>query len=358
MLDDRDVPDQEPEKPSESRAAPRIFFEEGSSAGDDNDAWQIRFTTRGKLVFYRRFVEAVDEISRVHRRGVLLKVSDSLQIVGQTGSGKTSLVKWYEEQFPRTQQDGVWRIRVLRLETPECPTVKSLAEAILVALGDPWAHKGTATEKTERIKHLCQKCGVELLVIDEIQHFIEGNRHAELMRVTDWLKTLINHLCIPVVLVGLPRAIAVTRSNPQLRRRFAAPYYLAPFEFATAEQQREFRGLLKAFGQDLKKGSVKIWAPEEAIRFFHATCGLIDYVVKLVDDAVSRGGSGADGAITREDFAAAFARVVWRDAPERLNPFNPKAQLRPLTRSGEPFEMLDDVDKYFRAGGAGKGRKP
>lgn len=358
MLDDREVPGQEPEKPSESRTAPRVFFENGVNVGDSKDAEQLRFTVRRKLVFYRRFVDVADEISRVHRRGVLLKVSDSLQIVGQTGSGKTYLTEWYEQQFPRTQKDGRWRIRVLRVETPECPTVKALAEAVLIALGDPWAQKGTATEKTERIRHLCEACGLELLIIDEIQHFIEGNRHAELMRVTDWLKVLINLLCVPVVLVGLPRAIAVTRSNPQLRRRFAAPYYLAPFSYATGEGQREFRGLLKAFGQDLKKGSVKIWAPEEAVRFFHATCGLIDYVVKLVDDAVSRGGSGADGVVTREDFAAAFARVVWRDAPERLNPFNPKAQLRPLTRPGEPFEMLDDVDKYFRSGGAVKGRKP
>ncbi len=358
MLEDRVLPGQKPEATSEAQDALRVFFEIGANFGANTVSSPSLFTVRKKLVFYRRFVAAVDEISRVHRRGVLLKVSDSLQIVGQTGSGKTSLAKWYEEQFPRTEQDGQTHIRVLRVETPECPTVKSFAEAILVALGDPWAHKGTATEKTERIKHLCEKCGVELLIIDEIQHFNEGNRHAELMRVTDWLKTLINRLCIPVVLVGLPRSIAVTRSNPQLRRRFAAPYYLAPFSFSTAEDQREFRGLLKALAQDLPKGSVKIWAPEEAIRFFYASCGLVDFVVKLLDDAVSRGGSGPGGAVTREDFAVAFSRVVWRDAPERLNPFKPKAQLRPLTRPDEPFDMLDDVAKYLRRASAAKGRKP
>lgn len=358
MLEDRNSSGQQPNDQPESREALSVYFEIGSNFGANTVSSPSLFTVRKKLVFYRRFAAAVDEISRVHRRGVLLQVSDSLQIVGQTGSGKTSLAKWYEEQFPRTEKDGQKRIRVLRVETPECPTVKSFAEAILVALEDPWAHKGTGTEKTERIKHLFRKCGIELLIIDEIQHFIEGNRHAELMRVTDWLKTLINHLCIPVVLVGLPRSIAVTRSNPQLRRRFAAPYYLAPFTFATAEEQREFRGLLKALGQDLPKGSIKVSAPAEAIRFFYASCGLIDYVVKLLDDAVSRGGSGPDGAVTREDFAAAFSRVVWRDAPERLNPFMPKAQLRPLTRPDEPFEMLDDVNKYLRRASVGKGQRP
>jgi hypothetical protein len=356
--DKENVSGQPAERPVESGGELRMYFESepGSEAKIGSNAGL--FTVRRNLVQYQGFKAAAGEILRVHRRGVLAKVSDSLQIVGQTGSGKTSLATWYEEQFPRTELNGQMRIRVLRLDTPECPTVKSLAEAILVALGDPWAHKGTAQEKTERIKHLCEKCGVELIIIDEIQHFIEGNRHAELMRVTDWLKTLINQLCVPFVLMGLPRSIPVTRSNPQLRRRFAAPYYLEPFSYATSAQQKEFRGVLKAIGQGLPKGSVNISSAQEAIRFFYASCGLIDFVVKLLDDAVSRGGSGPEGSVMREDFAASFVRVIWRDAPERLNPFHPKAQLRPLTRLDEPFDMLDDVGKYLRRTVAAKGRKP
>lgn len=327
-----------------------------SELGNDqramNDVVRKLFTLRRKVVEYKGFTCVVREVARIHRRGNLAGVSESLQIVGQTGSGKTTLLRWYAGHFPKTEIDGQTVIPVLFVETPEAPSVKSLAEAVLIALGDPWAHKGTATEKTERILHLCKLCQVELIIIDEIQHFIDSDRRSELKRVTEWLKQLINRLARPVILAGLPRSILVTRSNPQLRRRFAAPFYLEPFGFETKEQQLEFRGLLKAFAKDLPPGSIDIATHAEAIRLFYASCGLIDYVVKLLDDAASRGGSGPDGAVLREDLAASFVRVVWYGAPERLNPFNEKAKLRLLRRPGEPFEIWDDIQRYLGTAGS------
>jgi len=345
----------DPDRPVESASQPRLDTRQiletllnlDAGAPVQRDFDQTLFTVRGKLVKYSRFILVVREIARVHRRGVLLKVSDSFQIVGQTGSGKSSLAKWYRDQFPAGAVDGRMHIPVLLVETPETPTVKSLAEAVLIALGDPWPHKGSTTEMTQRIKHFCKVCVVEIIIFDEIQHFNEGNRHAELLRVTDWFKSLINQVCIPVVLIGLPRSIPVTRSNPQLRRRFSTPYYLAPFGFETAKEQLEFRGLMKALATELPAGSVDVSSYEEAVRFFHATCGLIDYLVKLLDDAGSRGGSGPAGAVTREDFAVSFLRVIWGEAPPRLNPFGPKAKLRRLDKDGEPFEMLDDIARYL-----------
>ena len=106
--------------------------------------------------------------------------------------------------------------------------MKDLAEAILRALGDPAAAKGTTAEKTQRIIGFFRECGVQLLLIDEFQHFFDGTRVAESRRVSDWLKLLINKVGLPVVLAGLPRAIQVVNINPQLRRRFAAPYYMEP----------------------------------------------------------------------------------------------------------------------------------
>lgn len=87
-----------------------------------------------------------------------------------------------------------------------------------------------------------------------------------------------------------------------------------------------------------------------ARRFYYASCGLIDYVVKVIDDAVSRGGSGAGGAVTQEDLAQAFVRSVWREAPASLNPFVEGASLRMLKGPGEPFDIWDDIDQYTSVG--------
>lgn len=307
----------------------------------------LQFSVRRRVIMHTRFKRAFDEIGRLHYRGVHAKVAEGLLLVAQSGSGKSTLLQHYETQFPRFVLNGVWQIPVLSVITPEAPTVKSLAEAILVELGDPYASRGNAREKTDRIVHLCGRCGVELLMLDEFQHFADRSTSREAERVTDWLKLLLKRLSIPVVLVGLPRAVQVVNSNRQLRRLFSAPHYMEPFSFETQQGRLEFRGVLKALGDPLPPGSIEIHAPNNAERFYYACNGLIDYVVKILDDAVSRGGSGAGGAVTLSDCERSFKQTIWSFAPDRLNPFNERAKLRLLTRPGEPFDNWDDPSLYI-----------
>jgi hypothetical protein len=308
------------------------------------------FTLRKEIVEHREFTRTIREIARLHHRGLQAGVAEGMLLVAQTGSGKTTALDFYEARFPRTRTKEGANIPVLRVDTPESPSVKTLAEAILDALGDGAASKGTATAKTRRIELFLRKCGVQLLLIDEFQHFIDGHRTAESKRVSDWLKNLIRRACIPVVLAGLPRAIAVLNSNPQLRRRFGAPHYMKPLGFQTKAEQLEFRGVLKSLQESLPLPCVDFSEANMARRFFYASCGLIDYVVKIIDDAASRGGGGNSGAITQADLAQAFVRSVWREAPKSLNPFEDGSALRILKGPGEPFDVWDDIDQYTSVG--------
>lgn len=304
------------------------------------------FTLRKKIIEHPRFTAAIREIARLHMRGRKSGVAEGMLLVAQTGSGKTTALEFYERRFPRVVVDETLKIPVLRVDTPESPTVKALAEAILFAMGDPGASKGTALAKTNRIVHFFRQCGVELLLIDEFQHFFDGHRTAESKRVSDWLKNLINKVGIPVILAGLPRAIAVLNGNPQLRRRFGAPLYMQPFGFDTKLEQREFRGVLKGIQSSLPVACVDMSEANLAQRFYFACHGLLDYVVKIVDDAVSRGGSGPRGQVTQQDFALAFKRSVWFEAPDILNPFMEKATLRLLNKPLEPFDIWDEITQY------------
>ena len=323
-----------------------LGLEPGSSAGSATTA---HFTLRSEVIEHTRFTLAVREIARVHERGRNARVAESLLIVAQTGSGKSTLLDYYVNRFPKVVEGGVTTVPVVRVDTPETPTVKGLAESVLEALGDPAADKGSAATKTRRIVYLFKQCRVELLLIDEFQHFFDGRRVAEALRVSNWLKLLITRLRIPVVLVGLPLSIQVVNINPQLRRRFAAPHYMEPFNYTTAEEQLEFRGVLKRIQDDLPVGSDDLAEASMARRFYYASHGLIDYVVKIIDDAVSRGGTGPLGKITMEDYARAFERVVWFNAPRSLNPFADKPTLRLLNRPLEPFDIWDDISNYTQA---------
>ena len=306
------------------------------------------FTLRKEIIEHTKFTRAIREIARLHQRGREARVAEGMLLVAQTGSGKTTLLEYYERGFPRTFKDGVTMIPVLRVDTPESPSVKDLAEAILNALGDPAAAKGTTAAKTRRICHFFKVCGVELMLIDEFQHFFDGTRVAESRRISNWLKLLMIKVRIPVVLAGLPRSIQVVNLNPQLRRRFAAPFYMEPFAFGTKEEQVELRGVLGGIQQSLPKGSIDISEANMAMRFYYASHGLFDYIVKVIDDAASRGGSGAGGQLTMADYAMAFKRVVWFDAPDALNPFMEKATLRLLTKPLEPFDIWDDIANYTK----------
>lgn len=321
-----------------------LGIEEGSAAA--LPAAISNFTLRKEFIEHPKFTAVIREIARIHQRGRAAGVAEGLLLVAQTGSGKTTALEYYRARFPRSVEAGVTKIPVLFVETPESPSVKDLAEAILHALGDPAASKGTAAAKTQRIVMFFRECGVQLLLIDEFQHFFDGSRVTESRRVSDWLKSLINKVGVPVVLAGLPRAIQVVNINPQLRRRFATPYYMEPFSFATAPDRLEFRGVLKSIQARLPNGSVDLSGADMARRFYFASHGLFDYVVKIIDDAASRGGTGPGGMLSMADYARAFKAVVWSAAPDQLNPFIETAKLRLLTQPLEPFDIWDDVANY------------
>jgi hypothetical protein len=312
---------------------------------------EINFTLRKQIIEHSKFTAAIREIARLHKRGKEAGVAEGMLFVAQTGSGKTTALQYYESKFPRIDTEKGTSITVLRVDTPESPSVKTLAEAILYAMGDPAAAKGTATAKTNRIVYFFKECGVELLFIDEFQHFYDGHRNSESRRVSDWLKNLINKVGIPVVLAGLPRSISVVNANPQLRRRFGSPYYMRPFIFDSEEDQLEFRGVLNGIQTRLPLSCIDLSEANIARSFYFASHGLLDYVVKIIDDAVSRAPIGEDLVLNLSSFEAAFKRTIWRDVPDNLNPFSPNATLRLLNRTLEPFDVWDDIAQYTTTGG-------
>ncbi|MGR9580730.1 TniB family NTP-binding protein, partial [Pandoraea sputorum] len=79
---------------------------------------------------------------------------------------------------------------MLHLELPAQPTIKNVAERVLGELGDPLFTRGSAEAMTSRIVTLFKNCKVELVVLDEFQHFIDHSSEKIETRVADWLKHL------------------------------------------------------------------------------------------------------------------------------------------------------------------------
>lgn len=296
------------------------------------------FSIRRGIISYTQYIEAMERIAWLHIRSLNTGYPEGLLITGLSGAGKSTIKEEYERKYPKQDLGEITVIPVLVVETPPGPTVKNFAEAILLALGDPLHFQGSAEHKTQRIYYFLKLCKVELLMIDEFQHFIVHAKRNETLRVTDWLKNLINQARIPVVLFGLPISEKILRLNVQLARRFSARYYLRPFSIDGERETLEYRGVLKVIEEMLPLPSVPLSSPTMAKRFYYASFGLIDYIAKIVEQAVVRALKENSPSLMVRHYAEAFDDKVWRDVPEKMNPFLSTGKLRPLVKTYEPFE--------------------
>lgn len=318
----------------------QYFFPLRPSPPEKDEKFET-FSLRPLRIGFEVFAIAIRKIASVHRKARFNDYGGGLLIAGPTGSGKSSALKHYRSYFPAFDDVEGEKIPVLYVQTPSAPTVKNLAEAILSAMGDPASCKGTSEEKTKRIYKFFVDCEVELLLIDEFQHFEEVNRRGATRDVTDWLKNLFNVTRVGVVLSGLPVCEKTVAFNPQLSRRFSARHHMLSFSYQTLERQLEFRGVLQSLQSEIPIGGICIHDDPFARRMFVATYGLIDYVISILEEVCDIARRTRATALTLPMFSQAFKDSVWTLCPDELDPFAEGFQgKRPLDQLGEPFERV------------------
>jgi hypothetical protein len=294
---------------------------------------------------HRRYKDAMFRIAELHLRRRKHGVGSGLLIMAPSGAGKSTLVENYCASFPRQIQGERTYIPVLLVTVPSSPTSRSLAGAILEALGFRKQHRGSAPEKTAIIYELLRKCGVEVVILDEAQHLFYPPTVVAFRDLTDWLKNFLEQSKVCMVACGLPAAEVVVNSNEQLRRRFSERILLTPFSLSDEEDFREFRGILKAFEGKLPLPvEMALYEANLARRLHVASYGLLDYVVKTLEGAVFSATSAGKGILDMASLASGFRERVWLKVPERLNPFFPESPLRSLDRPGEVFHLHTSQD--------------
>lgn len=299
----------------------------------------IVMTFRTNLVHHLRFQKAFKEIARCHRMGRFrFDEPNCLLITAESGCGKSTLRNEYAKDYPRFEMEDRTAIPVLHLELPSQPTVKNVAERILIELGDPFAEKGSAEGKTARIVTLLKECRVELVILDEFQHFVDRSSEKVEYKVADWLKSLINASKVPFVLMGLPRCKRILDVNEQLRRRFLPRVELRRFHIRTKNERQQFAGILKSLEKALPLEAPSALTDTAVIpRIYYATHGIIDHTMKLVGESLNIVLSEHRPTIDQEVLRRAFERVIWAEASAQTNPFHSAFEERHLNKPGEPF---------------------
>lgn len=301
------------------------------------------------LIPHKHFSQAVSRLRHVIELSRQGAEARHTLLVGESGTGKTWLAKYVQSLYPGKREGGETVIPVLLVETPARPSLKGLAEAILTSLGDPLADRGTITTKRKRALGLMMQCKVELIVLDEFQHFLDHGIFDSMNAVADWLKLFIEDVKVPFMLMGLPRCAAILQMNEQLRRRFSARLELPTLSIDTEAGEIEFRTILHQIDKALPTDRLAGLAEVELARRLHfASNGHLGYLRTLITKAFELMASENRAQLDTTLLEQAFVEVIWHEGTKALNPFNAAFQFRRLDRIGEPFAIAAPPERIVR----------
>lgn len=192
---------------------------------------------------------------------------ECMLIAGAAGAGKTTLIEWYASGFPIQESIEKRMVPILVVTAPSPATVKGLATEMLKAIGDPAADRGTVSSITLRLRRFLLECEVQLIILDEFQHFDDRKSKGVLKTVSDWLKNLLNQTKAPIVLVGVPgcESVLEAKGNEQLKRRFSSRSQIEPFSWESPRHVDEFCRLLKELMTNSHSSRTHIW-PNRLLR--------------------------------------------------------------------------------------------
>lgn len=284
------------------------------------------------------FEAAWDKLAACHASFNSRHGPQHLRLLGQTGVGKTYLFKRYLAEHPRRPLDDREIVPVLLVPIPSTPTAAGVYGAILTALGVVANRNRTPDQLRDRVITLIRNLGVEILLLDEINHLVDRGRRRTHESVTDLIKQLVEAIEIPTVFAGASRSAQLFDTNAQLRSRVTASHFLEPFDLE--ERFMELRGFILSWMERSHPPDQAEWLSSEdlATRIFYATDGMQRQLALLLNAIPVWDGEQAQSPELRmPDLAQLFRDLLWERAPTALNPFGEKFVYRRLSRSGEPY---------------------
>lgn len=297
----------------------------------------------------------IDRLYRTGRGNPLTGDSpDVMAILGPARSGKTRTVLEWCVQHPMyelaTADSSRDIMPVLFVRCPGKATMKGLFKKILQELGVDLGlvrfRDRDEGELCQLIKDILIKMKVRLIIIDEFHHLLERTKTTtHLLRGTaNALKILQDEACIPMLLLGLPKANLVLRNDPQIKGRVKRVLMVTNFDWNNPKDQADFGIFVQDLEDVLELPEASNLATEENARNIWAVTGgfrgrIARFIFNLADDAHQIGAR----SITR-DIIVDLVDTMPGLGPE-LNPWRGKKAYDQLIEQGPSlFVSEDDID--------------
>jgi hypothetical protein len=233
-----------------------------------------------------------------------------MSILGPSRAGKTTTSRKFMERYPDIETEEGLTKQILYCEVPCPPALSSLPTTLLYALGDPLYDKGrNIAQRTLRLENLLIDCGVKMIILDEVQHLVEGTTPRQQRQASDWFKNIINKTKIPVVFSGLDSSSLIFEVNSQLKARVLNNFRIIPFRIT----DKEFKAIVHVI--DLKlpiKGQSDFVATGLWKEIYDATEGHLGYLKVLLKECVKIAIEKEYETITRSVLAKAYQNKLTR----------------------------------------------
>lgn len=254
----------------------------------------------------------------------------ALPLIAPTGSGKTRIINAYQKRIQKDQHPpGISPVVVVNLSTNV--TVKGFYADVLRGFGDPNFARGTQQQLEKRAQAFIRKCGVELLIIDEVHHLISAETNKVRWDVAELFKNILNDKTCCLALSGIEKAAVLFEKGGQLARRCISPVPLGPLDMQNNSDREMFLGFIGRLDELMHKEKVTderngLLERDLPACLYEVSGGVIGIVSHLVYHALiccfTRGGT----TLERCDFERATDEWAMSTGFATQNPFRAQTQ--------------------------------
>lgn len=222
---------------------------------------------------YDKLNRVIDYVSYGQRRNVLLG--------GPSGMGKTLCVSWLAFCRRPVVEAERNRIEVVMIIAPANRNArKPMLRQIIAALGRVYYKSDNEDVLLATVKVLCGKCGVKLLVVDEVENL--STRDMKLQ-----LKDISNHLPRIPIIAASCKPYNFVFGEPELQGRFPDYVELAPY---TGERLGELLSFIELLLPFTKPSWLAIQEFDNGIKgpaayIEEVTGGILREIMMLIVDA-------------------------------------------------------------------------
>jgi len=165
---------------------------------------------------------------------------------GVSGVGKSSALNWYAVNYLPAVQDTRNHVPVIKIDAPVSNrSPKPLFQRMLLACG-AIPIRGNEEYYLQLLELYVQKCGVELLIVDEVEHIVRPALRRRLLELSNLTR-------LPIVCASC-NPIAWTTGDVEIQGRWNDYFELTQFTGARLDAFLSLLDLLLPFEQDAHLG--------------------------------------------------------------------------------------------------------